>query len=100
QPVVFRSVYKCSENQTDLVLHNALTIVLDADLETVRARGLDMHPDFKNNAGFFAGIQGIVDGLFYGGQEGLARIVESEQMPVLGKELADRNIALFSRHAF
>ena len=96
----FRTVQQFSENQRDLFLHNSRTIVLDTDLETVRACGLDVHPDFRNDAGFFAGIQRIVDGLFYSSEQGLARIVESEQMPVLGEELADRDIALFRRHAF
>ncbi len=59
---------------------------------------LDVDPDFGQDAGFFAGVERVVDGFLDRGQQGLARIVEAEQVAVLGKELADRDIALAGGH--
>ena len=73
----------------DLLLDDAGAVVLHADLEAVRAGGLDVDPDLGQDAGFFAGVQGVVDRFLDRGQQGLARVVEAQQMAVLGKELAD-----------
>ena len=60
--------------------------------------GFDVHPDLGQDAGFFAGVERVVDRFLHRRQQGLARIVEAEQVPVLGEELADRNIALLGGH--
>ncbi len=59
---------------------------------------LDVDPDFRQDAGLFAGVQGVVDRLLDGRQQGLARVVEAQQVPILRKELADGNIALAGGH--
>ena len=73
-------------------------VVLHADLEAVLAGALDMDPDLRQDAGLFAGVQRVVDGLLDGGQQGLARVVEAQQVAVLGEELADRDVALAGGH--
>ena len=65
------------------------------------AAGLfDVHPDFRQDPRFLAGVQRVVDRFLDGRQQRLARIVETQQMAVLGKELADRNVPLFGGHGF
>ena len=58
----------------------------------------DVDPDLGQDAGFFAGVERVVDRFLDGGQQRLARIVEAQQMAVLGEELADRNVALRGGH--
>ena len=58
----------------------------------------DVDPDLGQDAGLFAGVERVVDGFLDRGQQGLARIVEAEQVAVLGEELADRDIALAGGH--
>ena len=98
QAVEFRAVEQLAEDLGDLVFDDARSVVLHADLVAVGAGRFDVDPDFGQDAGLFAGVERVVDRLFDGGQQGLARIVEAEQMPVLGEELADRNIALAGGH--
>ena len=62
------------------------------------AGALDVDPDFGQDAGLFAGVQGVVDGLLDGRQQGLARVVETQQVAILGKELADGDVALAGGH--
>src|SRR5262249_58650056 len=59
---------------------------------------LELDDDVRENPGLLAGIEGVVDGFLHAGQESLARIVEAEQMPVLGKELGDGDLALARSH--
>src|SRR5262249_42796496 len=96
----FGSVKKFAEDQRDLLLHNSGSVVLHADLEAIRRRCFNMDPDFRNNSGFLACIERIIDGFFYSGKERLAWVIESEQMPVLRKELADRDVTLLRRQRF
>ena len=58
----------------------------------------DVDPDLGQDAGLFAGVERVVDRFLDGGQQGLARIVEAQQVAVLGEELADRDIALAGGH--
>src|SRR5439155_14067571 len=44
------------------------------------------------------GIEGVVDGLLDAGEERLSRTVKPEEMPVLGEELGDRDLALARPH--
>ena len=59
-----------------------------------------MNPDFRNDTGLLTSIERIVDGLLHGREQRFARIIESEQMPVLGEKFAYGNVALFRRHRF
>src|SRR5262249_5903418 len=100
QPVELRAVEKLPENQRDLLSDDSGTVVLDPDLETIRPRCLDVNPDFRNDTGLLTSIERIVDGLLHGREQRFARIIESEQMPVLGEKFAYGNVALFRRHRF
>ena len=59
---------------------------------------LDVDPDLGQDAGLLAGVERVVDRLLDRGQQRLARVVEAEQVAVLGEELADRDVALRRRH--
>ena len=96
--VELRAVEQLAEDQRDLFLDDAGAVVLHADLEAVLAGAFDVDPDFGQDAGLFAGVQGVVDRLLDGGQQGLPRVVEAQQVAVLGEELADGNIALAGGH--
>src|SRR5208282_2112086 len=93
-----RAIKELAENQGNLLTQDAGAAVLHADLEAVFSHTLDMDPDFRQDARLFAGVQGVVDGLFDGREEGFARIVESQQMAVLGKKLAYRDFFLTGGH--
>ena len=54
--------------------------------------------DVGQDAGLLAGVERVVDGLLDGGQQGLARVVEAQQVAVLGEELADGDVALAGGH--
>jgi hypothetical protein len=54
--------------------------------------------DPRQDAGLLAGVQRVVHGLLDGGQQGLAGIVESQQVAVLGEELADGDVPLLAGH--
>jgi hypothetical protein len=62
---------------------------LHADFVFVFTDGFDMNPDFGQDSAFFAGIEGVIDGFFDGGEQGFAWVIEAEQMSVLGEKLAD-----------
>jgi hypothetical protein len=58
----------------------------------------DRDPDFGEDPRLLAGVQRVVDGFLYRGQQGLARVVEAEQVAVLREELADRDLLLLRGH--
>ena len=94
----FEPYKQLAENQRDLLFEDARPVVLHADPEAVLRGRLDVDPHFREDARLFAGVQGVVDRLLDGGQQGLPRIVETEKMAVLGKELADRDVPLAGGH--
>ena len=96
--VKLRTVEQFSKDQRDLLLNNARPIVLHADLEAVVPGRFDDDPNFRNDARLFAGVERVIDGFLNGREQRLSGIVESEQMPVLRKELADGDIPLLRRH--
>ena len=98
QAVKLRAVEQLAEDQRDLLLEDARAVVLDADLEAVDAGRLDVNPDLRQDAGFLTGIQRIVNRFLDRGKQGLAGVVEAEQVAVLGKELTDRDIPLAGGH--
>ena len=99
QAVELRAVEQLAEDQRDLLLDDAGAVVLDADLEAVGAGLLDVDPDLGQDAGLFAGVERVVDRFLHRGEQRLARIVEAQQVAVLGEELAHRDVALLRRHA-
>jgi len=55
-------------------------IVLRGDFVFIFADGFDMNPDFGQDSAFFAGIEGVIDGFFGGGEQCFAWVIEAEQM--------------------
>jgi hypothetical protein len=100
QAVELGSVQQLAEDQRDLLLDDPGAVVLDTELKAVFPRLFDVDPDLGKNPALFASVQRIIHGFFDGGQQGFARVVETQQVPVLGEKLADRDIALFRRHSF
>ena len=96
----FASVEEFSEDVWDLFFDDSGAVVLDGDSEASRLSLIDTDPDFGEYAGFFAGVEGVIDSFFDGGQEGFARVIESEEMSIFCEEFADRYIALFGGHRF
>ena len=92
------TVQELAENQGNLLAEDTRSVVLHTDLEAVLAKAFDMHPNLRQDAGLFTGVQRVVNGFLDGGQEGLARIVEPQQMAVLGKKLTYRDFLLTGGH--
>ncbi len=112
EPVKLRSVEELREDLRHLRLDDARTVVLDNHAEAPcgrRTRGLSGNcgrhlPNLDENVGqdsrLLTRIERVVDGLLDRGEERLGRIVETQEMPILRKELADRDFALARRHRF
>ncbi len=107
EPVELGAVEQLAEDVFYLAPDDAWAIVRDRDLVAAglggRGRGLeflDFDLDIRQDARFFAGVQGVVDRFLDRRQEGLAGVVEPEKVPVLGKELGDRDLALLGCHCF
>jgi len=98
QTVEFAPVEKLTEDQGDLLFDDSRPVVLDRDAKTPGLRLVDPHPNLGQNARLLASIERVVDGFFDGRQQGFARVVETEQVAVLGKKLADRHVALLGGH--
>ena len=64
------------------------------DFVFIFSDGFDLYPDFREDACFFAGIEGVIDGFFDGGEQGFSRVIEAEHVPVFGEELADGDFFL------
>jgi hypothetical protein len=109
QPVELRAVEQLGEDRRDLVPHDAGAVVGHRDPE---ARGLagrgrrlpvagrDREGDHHlgEDARLLGGVQGVVDRFLDAGQQGLARVVEAQQVPVLGEELGDGDLPLARAH--
>ncbi len=61
---------------------------------------LDHDRDVGQNPRFLARVQRVVHGLLHRREQGLTRIVEAQQVAVLGEELGDRNVPLLARERF
>ena len=94
------AVEQFPEDQRDLRLHDARPVILHGHAKTIRLRLLHVHPDLRHDPRLFACVERIVDGFLDSGQQCFARIVETQQVAVLGEELADRDIPLLGRHRF
>lgn len=100
EPVEFAAVEEFSEDVWDLFFNDPWAVVLDGDAEAAGLGLVDSDPDFREDAGFFASVERVVDGFLHGGQESFAGIIESEKMSIFCEEFADRDIALFGGHRF
>ncbi len=106
EAVKFAAVEEPAEDVFDLLAYDAGAVVdhryavarLLGGGRAIRLEVFDDDGDIRQNAGFFAGIKGIIDGFLDRGQERFAGIIEAEQMAVLGEELADGDILLLRRH--
>ena len=98
QAVELRAVEQLAEDQRDLLFDDAGAVVLHADFEAVGAGRLDVDPNLGQDAGLFAGVERVVDRFLDRRQQRLPRIVEAQQVAVLGEELADGDIALLGGH--
>ena len=61
-------------------------------------RDLQLDDDVRQDPGFLAGVERVVDGFLDAGEERLARVVEPEKVAVLGEELGDGDLALAGAH--
>ena len=100
--VKLAAVQKPGEDIRHLLLDDAGAVVFDGDGEFVfgvRHRP-DVDGDIGQDVGLFAGVEGIIDGLLDRREQGLAGIVESEQVAVFGEEFADGDVPLLGGHRF
>lgn len=92
-----------TEDVFDLTSDDAGSVVDDGDavaglFSGGRAVGLEVFDedgDVREDAGLFAGVEGVIDGFFDGGEEGFSGVVEAEEVAVFGKELGDGDVFLF-----
>ena len=59
---------------------------------------LQRDDDVGQDAGFLGRVERVVDGFLDAGEERLPRIVEAEQVAVLGEELGDGDLPLAGAH--
>jgi hypothetical protein len=98
QPMEFRAVEQLAEDLRDLLLDDAGAVVLDRDPEAVLPELVDLDDQLGQDPRLFAGVERVVDRFLDGGEQRLLRVVEAEQVAVLGEELRDRDLALPRRH--
>ena len=108
QPMEFGPVEKLGEYRRNLLADNAGAVVDHRYPKAVRlARGrwrlavrshFELDHDFRQNACFLAGVKRIIYGFFDAGEQGFSRIVEAQQVTVLGKEFGNRDLALTGPH--
>jgi hypothetical protein len=100
QAVELGAVQEFPEDAGDLGLHDSGPIVAHRkDIMVLCVLHFpDFDPDSRQDAGFLAGVQRIVDGFLDRRQERFAGIVEPQHVPVLGEEVRDRNFLLLFRH--
>ena len=96
QPMKLRAVEELAEDQRDLLADDARAIVLHAHAVARAALPhlLDVDPDLGEDARLLAGVERVVHRLLDAREQRLARRIEAEQVPILGEELAHRDVAL------
>ena len=84
----------------DLGFDDTGAVVLDPHQESILSGLFD--PDFqlREDVSFFAGVEGIVHGFLDGGEQGLAGVVKTEEVAILGEEFADADGPLVVGHLF
>src|SRR3989475_8119592 len=108
EPMELGAVQELREDPRNLLANDAGAVVGDGDPEAARlARrrwgpavgdGLQLHDHLREDSGFLAGVEGVVDGLFDAGEERLSGVVEAQEMTVLGEELGHRDLSLARTH--
>ena len=103
-----RAVEELGEDRRNLLTDDAGTVIGDRDTEAgclagrrrrpVAGRDLHFDDDVGQDARLLGRVERVVDGFFHAGEERLARIVEAEQVAVLGEELGDRDLPLAGTH--
>ena len=97
QSMKIRSVQELRKNPGNLLANDAGAIIDHRDSEAAGlarwGRGLAVGDDFEFNddlrkdPGFLTGVKRVVDGFFDAGEQRLAWIVKTQEVPVLRKEL-------------
>jgi hypothetical protein len=109
QPVELGPVEQLGEDRRNLLPDDARTVVDDREAEPRRLarRGqglpvarhdLDLHDDVGQDARFLGRVERVVDRFLDAGEESLSGTVEAEEVPVLGEELGDGDLALTRAH--
>ncbi len=98
QGVELGAIEKLAEDAGNLRLHDAGAVVLDHDAEASLADLGDHDREIRKDSRFLAGVQRVVHGLLDGREQRLRGAVETQQVAVLGEELADRDLALARGH--
>src|SRR5215813_9394169 len=108
QAVELRPVEELGEDGRDLLADDAGTVVAHRDAEArglagrrrrpVARRDLEGDHHVGQDARLLGGVEGVVRRFLHAGEERLARIVEAEEMAVLGEELGDGDLALARAH--
>ena len=109
QPVELRAVEELREDRRNLLADypgpvvdhrhaEAGRLARQAAAVPVGRRDFHVDQDVGQDAGLLGRVQRVVDGFFDAGEEGLARVVEAEQVAVLGEELGDRDLPLPGSH--
>jgi hypothetical protein len=109
QPVELGSVEELGEDRRNLLADDAGTVVGDDDAEAgglarrwrwrpVGRRHLQRDVDVGQDPRFLSRVERVVDGFLDAGKERFSRIVEAEQVAVLGEELGHRDVPLAGAH--
>ena len=109
EPVELRAVQQLGEDRRDLLADDAGPVVDDGDAEArglagrhrclvAARRDLERDDHLGQDAGLFGRVERVVHRFLDAGEQGLARIVEAEQMAVLGEELGDGDLPLARAH--
>jgi hypothetical protein len=61
-------------------------------------RHLELDDDFGQNPRFLAGVERVIDGFLDAREQRFSRVVEAEQVAVLGKEFGDGDLPLAGSH--
>jgi len=107
-PMELRTVEQFGEDARNMLADDAGPVVRHRDPEPGglagrRGRAVGRH-DFeldgyvRQNSGFLTGIERVIDGFFHAGQQRFPRIVEPQQMPVLGEKFRNRDLPLSRAH--
>ena len=102
-----RPIKQLGKDSGNLLSDDAWPIVHNRDAELRGLAGRDrlaVRDDFEldghigQDAGLFACVERVVDRFLHAGQERLARVIETQQVPVLGKKFCNRNFPLTRAH--
>src|SRR5439155_16474188 len=108
QPMELGPVEELREYPRNLLADDAGAVVGDRNPEAARLAGrrrsfairddLQLDDHFREDSGFLTCIKRIIDGLLDAREQRLSRVVETQEMPVLGEELGNGDLPLASPH--